>query len=346
MHRRNFLKAGMALSAGMVVPGAAGLLAWSPRAHAAELSVDLTARRGDVTMIDGTTALMFGFVQGSGISTPGPTLLCQEGDTITVELKNELSTPVVFHVGATNVRYPVNANDEIEFSFSAPPAGTYLYYDDQNNGVNRIMGLHGALVVMPAGVSDRPFSGGPQFVRQYKWLFSNVDPAWGQAVRNLGDYHVGSINPESFNPRYFMINGNAYENTHEYNTELMGQYDEPAYVRMLNAGGIVHAPHFHGNHVEMVVINYERFNAPYKNKDAVSMFPLDVREVVYPFKTPPDAYPPVSSQQIQHFPMHCHVEMSQTAGGGLYPHGAHAPIIMGQTPPNEPDLTRDANDLP
>lgn len=345
MHRRNFLKGGMALSAGLAVPGTVGLLAWSPRAEAADLSIDLAARRGDVTMIDGTSALMFGFSDTGGMSWPGPTLVCQEGDTITVNLDNTLHTAVAFKVGATSIRYQASAQGQISFTFSAPPAGTYLYYDDQNNGVNRIMGLHGTLVVMPAGHKNIPFIGGPQFVRQYKWMFSNVDPAWGEQVRNLGDYQVSSIDPESFNPRYFTINGHAYENTHEYNTELMGHYGEACYVRMLNAGGMVHAPHFHGNHVEMVTINYERFSAPFKNKDAVSMFPLDVRDVIYPFKAPPDAYPPVSTNQIQHFPMHCHSEMSQTAGGGSYPHGAHAPIVMGAAPQVESDLSQKVDDL-
>ena len=32
----------------------------------------------------------------------------------------------------------------------AGQAGTYLYYDDLNAPVNRVMGLHGAFIVMPA----------------------------------------------------------------------------------------------------------------------------------------------------------------------------------------------------
>lgn len=345
MERRDFLKGSVALSAGLVVPGTAGLLAWSPRADAAALSVDLTARRGDVTMIDGTSALMFGFSDTSGMSLPGPTLVCQEGDQITVNLTNSLYTPVVFSVGGTGIRHSANARDVISFTFDAPAAGTYLYYDDQNSGVNRIMGLHGALVVMPAGSRNQPFADGPEFVRQYKWMFSNVDPVWGEQVRTLGDHQVSAVDPDSFSPRYFMINGNSYENTHEHNTELMGHYGEAAYVRMLNAGGIVHAPHFHGNHVEVVTGNHERFGAPFKNKDVVAMFPLDVRDVIFPFKAPPDAYPPVDTDRVQHFPMHCHTEMSQTAGGGLYPHGAHATMVMGVAPETEPDLMQKVDAL-
>jgi FtsP/CotA-like multicopper oxidase with cupredoxin domain len=346
MHRRQFLRAGAALSAGFAVAGPMGLLSWSPRAGAASLNVNLTARRGNVTMIDGTHALLFCFSHDGAMAFPGPTLVCQEGDTLTVNLNNVLYTRVAFKVGDTTIRQTVNARSQKSFSFAAPAAGTYLYYDDQNDGVNRIMGLHGALVVMPAGIKDRSFSGGPTFARQYKWLLGNVDTAWGQQVQSQGDDVVRQIDPDSFLPRYFTINGLSYEDTHEYNTEIAGLYGEPALVRLLNAGGMVHSPHFHGGHVEIVSVNHQNFASNCKKKDVVSMFPLDVRDVIFPFEPPPDAWPPVTPDRVQHFPMHCHAEMSQTAGGGLYPHGMHAPIVMGKAPHHESDLTQNVADLP
>ncbi|MFN2350123.1 MAG: multicopper oxidase domain-containing protein [Thioalkalivibrio sp.] len=346
MQRRQFLRAGAALTAGCAVAGPLGLLTWSPRAQAANLSANLTARRGSVTMIDGTQATLFTFSHNGQMSFPGATLVCQEGDTITVNLNNQLYTRVALKVGDTSIRETVNSRSSRSFSFSAPSAGTYLYYDDQNDGVNRIMGLHGALIVMPAGIRNRSFSNGPSFVRQYKWLLGNVDPVWGQQVQSQGDNHVTQIDPDSFLPRYFTINGLAYEDTHEYNTEIAGQYGEAALVRLLNAGGMVHSPHFHGNHVEIVSINHQNFSTNRKKKDVVSMFPVDVRDVIFPFIPPPDAWPPVGSNKMQHFPMHCHAEMSQTAGGGLYPHGMHAPIVMGVSPAQESDLNQTVNDLP
>lgn len=38
----------------------------------------------------------------------------------------------------------------VDIKFTAPAAGTYLYFDPRNNPINRIMGLHGVLVVLPA----------------------------------------------------------------------------------------------------------------------------------------------------------------------------------------------------
>ena len=106
---------------------------------------------------------------------------------------------------------------------------------------------------------------------------------------------------------------------------------------MLNAGAVTHSPHYHANHVIVISINQKNFDANnQKHKDVVSMFPLDARDVIFPFDLPPDAWPPVTT--AQHYPMHCHSEPSQTANGGSYPHGAHTAIDMGHTPPQEPKL--------
>lgn len=341
MKRRDFLKAGIASVAGTVA-GSATLLSWSPRAYSATVSVNLYMVAGDVVMIDHTLAYMFGFSESSQIGIPGPTILCQEGDTVNVTLNNALSTRSSFMVGGTSVSTTVDSGRSTSVSFTAPAAGSYLYYDGLNGGVNRVMGLHGALIVMPSGITNRSFAGGPTFVRQYKWVLGNIDNTWGEAIRSKGHNFVTdpSLSINTFKPRYFTINGQSYEDTHvNLNTDIRGRYNEPALVRMLNAGMVTHSPHFHGNHVDIVSINRRNFSAPFKEKDVVSMFPLDCRDVIYPFKVPPDAWPPLSANSPkQTYPMHCHSEPSQTAGGGLYPHGMHTGITIGEAPPTEPKL--------
>jgi FtsP/CotA-like multicopper oxidase with cupredoxin domain len=344
MKRRDFLRLGAGTAAGTLA-GSVGLLSWVPRAHAQTIAVNLTAMRGDVTQIDGTTAFMFGFSNTGVLTVPGPTIICQVGDTVVLTLSNALNTPVVFAVHGTSIRLTAAAGGTMQTSFAAPAPGSYLYADTQNSGVNRIMGLHGSLVVMPAGTKYQAFSGGPTFKRQYKWVLGNVDPVWGAAVKANGDAYVTSIVPGSFQPRYFTVNGNSFDRTHEPNTDLGGLYGEPALVRLINAGGMVHSPHFHGNHVEICSINRQNVTRNRKFKDIVSMFPLDCRDVIFPFKQPPDAWPPITNQP-QNFPMHCHAEMSQTAGGGMYPHGMHCALLMGRSPSTESELTRGVALLP
>lgn len=344
MKRRQFLRRGAGAAAG-VIAGSVGLLSWVPRAHAQTLSVSLTAMKGDVLQIDGTTAFMLGFSSTGALTVPGPTLICQAGDSIALTLNNPLNMTVVFALSGTGVKLIAPALTSVQLTFDSPAPGSYLYYDDQNNGVNRVMGLHGALVVMPAGVKHQAFTDGPTFVRQYKWILGNVDPAWGEAVRMNGDAYVGSIVASNFMPRYFTINGNSFDHTHEPNTDLFGLYGEHALVRIMNAGGVVHSPHFHGNHVEICSVNRINFSINRKRKDIVSMFPLDCRDVLAPFMPPPDAWPPVTTE-AQNFPMHCHTEMSQTAGGGMYPHGMHCRLALGQSPNVESELTQGVAALP
>jgi FtsP/CotA-like multicopper oxidase with cupredoxin domain len=273
-------------------------------------------------------------------ATSSAVTLRQSGDQIALTLTNRLNAPVELRVGGTDIAVTVGAGQTTRqpYTFSAPAPGTYLYYDGQNGGVNRVMGLHGALVVMPAGVKNRSYVGGPSFWRQYKWLLNSIDSAWSQRLRSGGLSAARGIVPTSFQPRYFTLNGRNFPATHEPNTELAGNYGEAALVRCLNAGGMVHALHFHGNHVKIVSINRSQENL--RDKDIIPMLPLDCRDAIFPFTPPPDAWPAVNGTE-QHYPMHCHVEMSQTAGGGSYPHGLHAPIVFGRGPMQEPDLTRD-----
>lgn len=353
MKRRDFLKASAAGTAGAVATSA-GLLSWAPTAKAQTVSMNLNVVKGDVAMIDGTTAYMFSFTTGLTATIPGPGIVCQEGDTVAVTIANTLSTPVVFNVGGTSVRLSVAAGTTSSISFAAPAAGTYLYYDDQNGGVNRIMGLSGYLVVMPSGIKNQSFVGGPTFTRQFCWVLGNVDPVWGSQVKANGDGYVTSITPSSFKPRYFLINGVSFDLTHEPNTSLAGLIGEPALVRLLNAGGMVHSNHFHGNHVKVISIDRTNFATDYKLKDVVSMMPLGSKDVIYPFDVPPDSWPVIDSPQAtdplnqspQFYPMHCHSEMSQTAGGGLYPHGMHAQMVIGQAVTTESDLTLAVAALP
>jgi len=334
MERRKFLKIGVGGVAGLV-SGSAALLTWTPRSFAATVNVNLNAVAGDITMPDNSSAYMLSFSSNNSPQFHGPTILCQEGDTVNVNINNDLSTDTSFVVTGTSINQSITANNSRSFSFSAPAPGTYIYHDDQNNGVNRVMGLNGALVVMPNS-NNQSFNNGPTFVRQYKWALHSVDPAWGDTLRSNGHNAVNNINPNSFDPRYFTLNGVSYPDTHNPDTEIEGDFGDAALIRLINTGGIIHSPHFHGNHVEITSINRNNFSGQRKEKDIVSMMPLDARDVIFPFKSPPDAWPPANG--AQHYPMHCHSEMSQTMAGGSYPHGLHAGMVIGHSPATEPTL--------
>ena len=53
--------------------------------------------------------------------------------------------------------------------------------------------------------------------------------------------------------------------------------------------------------------------------------PMWRKDVLLPFskpdEIPAEAWPPREEKFPLYYPMHCHIEMSQTAGGGNYPQG-------------------------
>ena len=116
-------------------------------------------------------------------------------------------------------------------------------------------------------------------------------------------------------------------------------------VRILNAGLYTHSNHLHANHFYVTAVN----NAVQNNVifiDSQTIKPLDRIDWVVPFIRPPDIAgdpniqlrdlipeelaltipgsngSPGMPQSPLPYPMHCHMEPSQTAAGGNYPQGS------------------------
>jgi hypothetical protein len=75
--------------------------------------------------------------------------------------------------------------------------------------------------------------------------------------------------------------------------------------------------------------------------DTFPLRPLETKDVLLPYIRPPDAHPwPPSDPSVFTavtadgtrglvYPMHCHLEMSQTAAGGNYPQGLLTHWVIG-----------------
>ncbi|MBI5443962.1 MAG: multicopper oxidase domain-containing protein [Deltaproteobacteria bacterium] len=91
------------------------------------------------------------------LECPGPTIVATKGDTITVNITNTLDEPHAFFIpGRLPGDPPIFSSHPIapnggtfSGSFTVDQLGAFLYFDNLNAPVNRMMGLHGALVVMP-----------------------------------------------------------------------------------------------------------------------------------------------------------------------------------------------------
>lgn len=339
MRRREFLKLGSAGMAGAVLAGS-GLIGWVPRAHAATIRKTLYITDGFITQPDGVAVYFRGFSGASNrLDVPGEALLVQSGDTVQITVVNTLSASRQFTVAGLDVpTLTIRAGRSATLSFTAGDPGSYLYLDPSDAPYSRVVGLHGALAVMPAGSGDQLYPGSPSFIQQYFWVFHDIDPAWHSRIRS-------DRTPNTpYTPRYFTINGlsgrppgapgahdPAVDSMADPRTKVDGHLGDRTLIRCLNAGLAQHAIHTHGNHMEWLSRNGHYYEDIW-DKDIV---PLDgnggVSDVIFPFDAPPDAWPPVTNAGLQQaesegrhvaYPMHLHDEMTQTAGGGLYMFGA------------------------
>lgn len=112
------------------------------------------------------------------------------------------------------------------------------------------------------------------------------------------------------------------------NIMIRGRQGQPTLIRSMNAGLCTHSPHIHGNSVfdlTMQVGDSVACSSNIFEVDTWTLAPLGRKDMLLPFERPPDiptaAWPPRQEPFPLRYVMHCHSEMSQTAGGGNYPQG-------------------------
>src|SRR5262249_29527005 len=125
----------------------------------------------------GTAPAVMGTIPCPSMQIPGPTLIVNEGDTVTVNLTNNLPTPV----GNTSILFPgfnVTAHGvapnalspcaiapaglltteakhgcTVQYTFVANSPGTHAYYSGTQSDLQVEMGMYGAVIVLPTGNS-------------------------------------------------------------------------------------------------------------------------------------------------------------------------------------------------
>lgn len=82
---------------------------------------------------------------------PGPTIYAVNGDTISIKITNALDEDHSFFIPGIFDSGVIKPGETFgPTTFTVTQSGAHLYHDNLNAPVNRVMGLHGALVVRPA----------------------------------------------------------------------------------------------------------------------------------------------------------------------------------------------------
>ena len=156
MDRRNFLKVAGGGAAALVVGGG---LPWLLESTAfasipvQTLEFKITdAMKHMVThnAVNSATCYFWIFKEKNlPAECPGPIIFTTEGELISLKVTNDLDEPHAFSIPGVFRTGPIAPGATGTYRFRAPRAGSYIYYDNLNEPVNRVMGLHGAFIVMP-----------------------------------------------------------------------------------------------------------------------------------------------------------------------------------------------------
>jgi FtsP/CotA-like multicopper oxidase with cupredoxin domain len=284
----------------------------------ADVLVSLSIEEALFEMVDGTLVYHWAFqdrnTAGLGLpQLPGPVISAVTGQMVRVTVANNLDEDHAFSVlGLPETEIIIPPGESRSVTFAAPAAGIYLYFDPLNAPVNRVLGLHGALVVLPQA-GNTPYSAPTDAVRQLFndlgttahfprhalspagwqrertriWLMHQVDPRFNERTQN-GETIDPADMTRNFLPRYFTVNGKSGAfSAHDPASTLTGRIGQPMLVRILNAGLYTHSNHLHANHVYVTAVNnVVRDNIFFV--DTFHIFPLDTVDWLVPFIRPPD----------------------------------------------------------
>ena len=262
---------------------------------------NFTTGTGHISTAEGNSVMFWGFANDGGTPQyPGPTLIIDQNDTVTINLTNQLdvATSIVFPgqagvtpsggVAGSLTQEAAASGGTVSYTFTASEPGTYTYYSGTDTDLQVDMGLLGAIVVRPTGFNPAA----PQayahadsaYDREYLFLLSEMDPD----IHNMIEFGV-PVDTTTFHANYWFINGRtapdtmlpnnvAYLPTQPYNCTPRIHPGETMLMRVIGGGRDLHPFHTHGNNFNQIARDGRLLSsAPGSGADlAVSDFTLAV----------------------------------------------------------------------
>lgn len=277
---------GATSAASAKVDGISGSGAGTP---ASPRTFSLAAADAALVTGDGNTIYAWGYADAtSGIMQyPGPTLIVNQGDTVTVNLSNTLpaaqKVSIVFpgqsRVNAAcapagpgcidgTLTKEVAPGSSVSYTFVADQPGTYHYHSGTNPSLQVDMGLVGALIVRPTGfdpsapASRKAYAqAGTNYDREFLLLLTEMDSVIHDTV--YSQVQAGgpvNVDTSAFYATMWFINGRNAPDTllaagipwlpnQPYNAAPIMHPGDKVLVREINAGRDLHPFHHHGAHM-------------------------------------------------------------------------------------------------
>jgi len=227
------------LLAALLVPGTAAaagpITTTACTAVGTDVTCNLWAESGTLSL-PGTSVPIWGFSDTSGGSpiVPGPVLVVNQGDVVTVNLTNNLAQPTSILFGG-QAMVPdqsgvAGGGGTHAYTFTASSPGTYLYEAGLIPGsqYQLAMGMYGVLVVRPTGRPGQAYGdAATAFNDEALVVLSEIDPALNNSATPW------TVDLRAFAPKYFLVNGMAYTSAAPSITTTSGN---TLLLRYANAG--------------------------------------------------------------------------------------------------------------
>ena len=272
-------------------------------------------------------------------TVPGPTIRVTEGDTVEVEVRNELDESTSIHWHGLHVpndqdgvagvtQDPIGPGETYTYRFIAPHAGTFMYHAHGENSLGQIdRGLSAPFIIDPQGPD--PIAADVEY------------------TLTLGNWMVGDdmagMDGMSMEYNYFTINGKSFPATESIDVEQ----GDLVRLRFLNPSQTIHPMHLHGTDMAIFAKDGEMLPSP-QRVNTVTVNPGETYDVVFRADNPGT------------WVLHCHdLHHATNAGdepGGLMvlvnvrpEGGTDDPSSSDATTPSEtpgPTMTPDMTDMP
>jgi len=278
---------------------------------------NLTTGTGTITTGDGNSVYMWLYgVQGGTPQYPGPTIIVNQGDTVTINLKNTLPVPTSFVVDGMNVTAAAvapgialpgvltgevpadNGTTTVAYTFTAAQPGIFIYHSGTNPPLQVEMGLLGVIIVRPTGynaVTNRIAYGDAEsaYIHEKLFLLTDLDVRVHDQVR-AGNYT--DIDFSDYHDVYWFINGRTLPDTlsttlapwltyQPYDAFVMTNPGQTILYRMVNASRDPHPLHTHGNH-HLIIARQGQFRSTgtgadlANNANATVVYPGDTVDAI------------------------------------------------------------------
>jgi FtsP/CotA-like multicopper oxidase with cupredoxin domain len=246
-------------------------------------ALDFTAKAGEVSTPDGGAIHFWGYQEDTNLGElpggalpqyPGPTLIINQGDAVTINFKSDLPfgqcSSMVFPghqvaaIGGTSglvTQESCSPAQVVTYDFVATQPGTYTYYSGTQTELQIEMGLLGTIIVRPiedigGDVGFAYNDAGTAFDHEVLFLLTSMDPLIHQQAEQ-GD--IAGIDLTARWPVYWFINGRAAPDDlvganvgwlpHQpYNCTPRMTPGQKLLVRIVGGDQDQHPLHLHGNH--------------------------------------------------------------------------------------------------